>query len=621
MLFLFFILFEYLLCSQTTILLCNFETFCNDFTIDRNWGLTDGLHPESINHDHTLNTSAGHYLFYTPQKLPPFFDIKAEIKTKDWLQSSTDRAVCFRMWYYSPQFALPFTIQIVQGDDEQLTRIIASIPGKDPTINDWTLVNIILPSEKIKIAIRLNTSTVPLTFDDLSVDYCDGPRPSAPITLYACDFESSCREDFFSLPNYPYQWLIMNASDAVKIESQAPSVDFTFGNQSGHYAFVPNSNITKVANVGYLALQTSFNITENDTFCLNFQYYSYGRTMAGNLNVYAQLLESSETVQKLWLPIYHDLIYTRGKWTWGIINLPIGYYSLLFRVDTTSTEPYSFALDNISITSCDYPPSIFTDDSAGLLSFSCNFDNLTMCEMENGEGSIIPTHNFTVVTGDTVPNRKLGPIRDHTSNSSTGGFIYWDRHLPFTSTDLGYIHPPKPMVVDLSMCIRFAYYIKSSIDNRNGTTLAVTVGGCHGSSLWHIYTDDSQGWQVIILPVPNVVCMESFYFTVYQQPPVEVSVALDDIAIEHCNTLSPTTTTTSTATTTIVITTVSTTIITTQAITTASTSTMQTTTVILTTSTMSPSTSTQNNARRSLSLNEFNAIILCFLLKIFRKIF
>ncbi|CAF5101395.1 unnamed protein product, partial [Rotaria sp. Silwood1] len=54
------------------------------------------------------------------------------------------------MWYYTPHLSLPFTIQFVQDDDEQLTRIVASISGKDPTINDWTLFNIILPAEKIK---------------------------------------------------------------------------------------------------------------------------------------------------------------------------------------------------------------------------------------------------------------------------------------------------------------------------------------------------------------------------------------------------------------------------------------------------------------------------------------
>ncbi|CAF5179317.1 unnamed protein product, partial [Rotaria sp. Silwood1] len=138
---------------------------------------------------------------------------------------------------YTPHLSLPFTIQFVQDDDEQLTRIVASISGKDPTINDWTLFNIILPAEKIKIFIRLNTSIISLGFDDLSVAYCDEPRTLPPKTLYACDFESSCTDNFFSLSDYPYEWLTMNASNALKVENKAPPIDFTYGNQSGHYAF------------------------------------------------------------------------------------------------------------------------------------------------------------------------------------------------------------------------------------------------------------------------------------------------------------------------------------------------------------------------------------------------
>jgi hypothetical protein len=306
MLFFLFILLGHVLCSQAAILQCDFETLCNDFDIDSNWGLTDGNHSQPINHDHTLNTSAGHYLFYSPQSLPPFYQLKAEIKTKDWLPVSTDRAICFRMWYYTPRISLPFSIKLVKGDDEQLTRIVASIPGKDPKINDWTLINVILPAEKFKIFIRLNISTVPLAFDDLSVDYCDGPHPSPPNILLTCDFESSCIGNFISLPDYPYQWSIMTASDAVKIESEAPSVDFTFGNQSGHYALVPNSKIAAKGNVGYLAPQTSFNITTNESFCLNFQYYGYGKRYVCNLKVYAWLSNSPETIQMMWPPTYGE---------------------------------------------------------------------------------------------------------------------------------------------------------------------------------------------------------------------------------------------------------------------------------------------------------------------------
>jgi len=284
--------------NQAAILHCDFETFCNDFVSDNNWGLKDGQDSQPINHDHTLNTSSGHYLYYNPQDGSRFSI--AEIKTNGWLQPSTDRPLCFRMRYYTPRLSFPFNIQLVQGDDEQLTRIAISIPGKDPSINDWTLINVTLPNERIKIFIRTNVTARPLVFDDISVDYCDGPPPSPPKVLFTCDFESFCSEDFVSLPLYPYQWSILNASDAVKIESGAPATDYTFGNESGHYALSPNSKIIKSGNVGYLHLQKEFQITSQESYCLNFEYYSYGTWYDGNLKVYSWTSDEPKTVQMLW---------------------------------------------------------------------------------------------------------------------------------------------------------------------------------------------------------------------------------------------------------------------------------------------------------------------------------
>ncbi|CAF1401590.1 unnamed protein product [Adineta steineri] len=582
MLCLLLLLFGYALCNQTTILQCDFETLCDDFDIDSNWGLTDGLHPQSINHDHTLNTSAGHYLFYTPQS-SPFHGIDVTIKTKDWLDLSVDRAVCFRMWYYTPRLSFPFTVQLVQGDDEQLTRTVASIAGKDPTINDWTLVNITLPAEKFKLFIRLNVSARPLVFDDISISYCDALPPPPRINLFACDFESSCTNDVVSLPNYPYEWSIMKAIDAVKVESKAPSTDFTYGNQSGHYAFVPNSKIIEQGNVGYLATRTEFDITADKSFCLSFQYYGFGQQYVGNLNVYAHLSDTFRTVQKIWPPRFTEYIYTNDKWTWGIINLPVGYYSLLFRVDSVKSNPRSFAIDNISVTSCDYSPTTFPYDG-NLLSFSCNFDNLTMCEMQNGDRYIKATYNFSVVTGDTVPNRELGPIRDHTSNSSTGGFIYWNQQLPFIRGDSGVVCPLNLVEINLGMCVRFAYYVKSLAENKNGTVVSLWTGLCDSRSLWARSLDDSQGWQMVVVPVPNIVCQGTFYFYAHQLLTIPVSVAFDDIEIGSCDILSPTTTTSTTTTVTTSTTTETTTTIST---TTISTTTITTTTTILTTSTIS----------------------------------
>jgi MAM domain, meprin/A5/mu len=284
--------------SQSYLLRCDFETPCVDFASDRNWGLTDGLHPHPIDHDHTLNNSSGQYLFYNPQPGSAFFI--AQIKTTDWIESPLDRAICFQMWYYTPQVSQPFSIQLVQGDDEQLTRVVSSIPGKDPSIDDWTLITVPLPAETIKIFVRLNVTNGSLAFDDLTVDYCDRPRPSPVQTMYACDIESSCIDDFVVPSEYPYLWSTIRASDAVAIDDQAPPFDYTFGNGSGHYAWVQNLKPVRPGKVGYFITRLVFNFTANATYCLNFEYYGYGRVYKSHLTVYTIMEDNRNTVQKLW---------------------------------------------------------------------------------------------------------------------------------------------------------------------------------------------------------------------------------------------------------------------------------------------------------------------------------
>ncbi|CAF4342317.1 unnamed protein product, partial [Rotaria magnacalcarata] len=86
------------------------------------------------------------------------------------------------------------------------------------------------------------------------------------------------------------------------------------------------------------------------------------------------------------------------------------------RVDSKDVYQSSYALDNIAITSCDYPSTELSPYNS-ILSFACPFDNMTMCDMINGDKYNIPTYNFSIFTGETIPNPELGPTRDHTTNS------------------------------------------------------------------------------------------------------------------------------------------------------------------------------------------------------------
>ena len=74
----------------------------------------------------------------------------------------------------------------------------------------------------------------------------------------------------------------------------------------------------------------------------------------------------------------------------------------------------------------------------GIAPFACDFENDTMCGMQNGTwfDPRLPLYNFTVVTGENVPDKELAPVADHTHNSSSGHFLYWHRPMNASHTDM-----------------------------------------------------------------------------------------------------------------------------------------------------------------------------------------
>ena len=151
-----------------------------------------------------------------------------------------------------------------------------------------------------------------------------------------------------------------------------------------------------------------------------------------------------------------------------------------------------FALDNISITSCAYPPTERSSYYA-ILSLSCTFDDLTRCSMTNNEPFFPSTANFTVVTSETLPNKELGLNRDHTTNPTTVGFLYWVQHLPFTASDTGRVHTSISTIQNRDSCVKFAYYVKSTVSRKNATEISLTPGGCYATTVWSLALDSSEG--------------------------------------------------------------------------------------------------------------------------------
>ena len=166
--------------------------------------------------------------------------------------------------------------------------------------------------------------------------------------------------------------------------------------------------------------------------------------------------------------------------------------------------------------------------------------------IDHADPASAPSYNFSVYSGETVPKPQLGPTRDHTTNTTGGAFLYWNQQLPFVPAATGWIDLVRLIEQTSGTCLQFAYYAKSSLVNKNATTLNLFASDSATQALWTQSLDDSEGWQLVTLAFPQIIIQRTFYFTVKQGILTDVSVAFDDIAIEQCPFLPFTTTTTTT---------------------------------------------------------------------------
>jgi hypothetical protein len=170
--------------------------------------------------------------------------------------------------------------------------------------------------------------------------------------------------------------------------------------------------------------------------------------------------------------------------------------------------------------------------------FTCDFEDGTMCEMQNSDGSI----NFTVATGQTLVHMALGPAFDHTLGTTLGHFLYW-----YHSSEIVRVRADGQVFTTFSLqpnlCLKFAYYINSISTPDNLTALDVTLSGCSEGLISSVKVIESNGWQTIQTKLPDDSCTAILYFYVSSNATEAVSVAVDDISIDICAMTSPSPTT------------------------------------------------------------------------------
>ncbi|CAF1276301.1 unnamed protein product [Rotaria magnacalcarata] len=519
---------------------CDFEESCEHFLFDSYW-IVENV---SSHADHTYGNLSGHYITYTNSSvLQPFI---TTLRTRDWINTSSNLTAWFSNWFYSGPGGVYYQLELAQGDDLQ-ARIPVGTIGFNPDDPQWRCTSIEMPYVNRFVPFILFTNiTSSLDLDDISVYLSYSSKPIPPIkTMFDCDFDKTFCPELVSLSNYSYSWSMVQAEQAQNYTIQAPDVDYSIGDKTGHYMWLNNSDSLQSGGAGYLSTR-HFHFTMSDgIYCLSFQYYRFGVTFeTSKLTVLALDEDNQKSVDQIWPIDPMNYIYINQRWSWAYAPLPIGNYSLLFRMDSEYQVNSSFAIDSISVSSCEYSQEYFSAISN--IEFACDFDSsmYSTCGIQNDYTDLRPQSvlNFTIQSPNNINDRELGPRQ--TTGWSGEDFYYWSRS-PHTSSILTSGQFKTPLIeTNRDMCIRFAYFVNSTNvqSNENNTKIAVSVRGCEIENIWSIELDNSLGWQLVVKSFTPNACREAVYFRITQRRPTRIAVAFDDITIAQCGTLNVLTT-------------------------------------------------------------------------------
>ncbi|CAM4986237.1 unnamed protein product [Rotaria socialis] len=508
--------------QSQSIFKCDFEESCDDFLFDSYW-IVENV---SSHIDHTYGNISGHYITYTNSSISQPL---TTFRTRDWIDTSSNLVANVAQSIYSGPGGVYYTIELAQGDDLQARLPVGGI-GMNLIDPQWRDVTIEMPYATHFVPfIQFTNITSSLDIDDLAISLSSSSKPIPPITtILDCDFDKTFCSELISLSNYSYSWSVVQADEAQNYTAQAPTVDYSVGNETGHYIWLNNSDSLQPGGAGYLSTRL-FRITVSDpVYCLSFQYYRFGLTFrTSKLTVLAFDEQNQKSIAQIWPINSINYTYINQRWSWAYAPLLIGSYSLLFRMDSDYEVDSSFALDSISVNSCGYLQKYFYGTSH--LEFACDFDSPldSTCGIRDDHIDFHPETviNYTIKSPNTINDRDLGP-RQTTARLINGQF-----KTPLIETNR-------------DMCIRFAYFVNSTDvqRNENNTKIDVIARGCHTASIWSIELDNSFGWQLIIGPFNPTACTQGIYFRITQKRPTRVAVAFDDITIAQCGTLNVLTT-------------------------------------------------------------------------------
>ncbi|XP_010166278.1 MAM and LDL-receptor class A domain-containing protein 1, partial [Antrostomus carolinensis] len=516
-------------CSNYTI--CDFETdLCGWKPLslaDADWNIMKEQAPldrRLPGRGHTTNTEHGSFIFFSGSHQVNTKVSMSHLGSPFLVKLSPGLSCCqVRFWYrLSQDSQLSVFKRTALGGSLEKLHDISGLPKMQ-----WTKVNIPVESAaedlpfQIILRATILTTNATVAVDDISItEECRAVNKSLPSVSQeseaaACDFERESCGWFETANADDFDWVRSSSSAlAPAFQKQAPPKDHTYNTSEGHFMFIlkNSSSISQVARLRSPKFrQTGSNCS------LSFWYYNYGQSVgAAEMQL---LVDGLKQPTVLWRAYYNE----GNQWLKAVIQLGRLPHPFQLSLDKISLGFYDgvSAIDDIAFENCALPPPVLSCDSPN--HFWCRdtkacIDSLLVCDLvdncgdgsdedncnpdlqcnfENGlcnwEQDVEDDFDWIRIQGPT-PTVNTGPLKDHTTGTARGHYIYMESSEPHQFQDKAVLLSPLFNPSGNGTCIfRFHYHMfgkqvyKLSVFQR-------TMSNTKGWLLWYKFGNQGNRW-------------------------------------------------------------------------------------------------------------------------------
>ncbi|XP_054245935.1 LOW QUALITY PROTEIN: MAM and LDL-receptor class A domain-containing protein 1 [Indicator indicator] len=297
-------------------------------------------------------------------------------------------------------------------------------------------------------------------------------------------------------------------------QKQAPLQDHTSNTAEGHFMFIvkTSSSISQVAQLRSPKFRQS-----GPNCTLSFWYYNYGQSVgAAELELLVDGLRQPTTLWRTyygegdqWLKAEVQLGRLAQPFQFSLSKISLGVYDGVSAIDDVTFE--SCALPPPAA-SCEGPNRFWCRDTRACIDSllvcdlvdncgdgsdedNCNPD--LQCNFENGlcswEQDVEDDLDWVRIQGPT-PTANTGPLKDHTTGTAWGHYLYMESSQPYRFQDQAVLLSPLFKPAGNRSCVFRFYYHMFGKQVYKLSVFQRTVSNTQGQLLWHNFGHQGNRW-------------------------------------------------------------------------------------------------------------------------------